>query len=234
MMNQICNFFKMYALTCAASIIIGYLLGSINFAIVLTKNKKDIRQLGSQNAGFTNVMRSVGTNLAIITLCGDMLKCAVAILISWGMFYIHGGDIPFGLLRSYAALIAGGACVVGHVFPCFFKFRGGKGISTVSMVILMSDFRVFFIVLSIYAIVFFCFKIVSLASITACAVYPVVHFVVTYFFVYRVHSSCHEFYYLVFSTSMTFLISLLIILKHKSNIKRLLSGQEKKIKAAKK
>lgn len=233
-MEQIGDFFKVYSLVCVLSIIIGYLLGSINFAILLTKNKKDIRQLGSKNAGFTNVMRSVGKKSAIITLCGDMLKCVVAILISWWLFYMPKGDVPTNILRNYAALISGGACVVGHVFPCFFKFRGGKGIATVAIVILMSDFRVFLIVLGIYAVVFFCSKIVSLASVTACFVYPITHFTVTYFFDYRVNPYWHELYYLLFSTAIVIFLALFILLRHKSNVKRLLSGEEKKIKAAKK
>lgn len=209
--------------------IIGYLFGSLNFAILLTRKHMDIRKVGSGNAGFTNVVRAGNKSAAIFTLCGDMLKCVVAILLSWVILKIVSHDVCYLYMYRYTTLISGGMCVIGHVFPCFFQFKGGKGIATVAMLILFLDVRVFAVIISVYAIVFFTTKIVSLASIIAAVIYPLMTFFSGYFLEYRRTLSVASLQFMIISSLGVLVVSTIILVKHRDNIKRLIRGEEKPI-----
>ena len=155
----------------------GYLLGSINWSIILTwffKNKEDIREYGSGNAGMTNVLRSVGKLPAVLTFVGDFLKCVVALLLSQAFVALLAPEsVEFYDVARY---VAGVACVLGHIFPIYYGFRGGKGVVTSAAMIALTDWRVFLLVLLTFAIVFASKRIVSLASVVCAALYPVYTF----------------------------------------------------------
>ena len=169
------------ALALALTALAGYLLGSINSSIIFTwffKNKEDIRKYGSGNAGMTNVLRSVGKLPAALTFVGDFLKCVAALLLSQGLVALVTGwaGIQAGELYDVARYVAGVACVLGHIFPVYYGFRGGKGVVTSAAMIALTDWRVFLLVLLTFAIVFVAKRIVSLASVICAALYPVFTF----------------------------------------------------------
>ena len=127
--------------------VISYLLGSVNFSIIITKRTKqhaDIRTMGSGNAGFTNVLRSVGKIPAILTILGDFSKGIISILLGKLIF---SSEFLFGNQSSeiiqYGSYLAGFFCFLGHIYPCFFNFKGGKGIVTAASIVWMIDWRVF-------------------------------------------------------------------------------------------
>ena len=128
--------------------VISYLLGSLSFSIIFTKffEKKDIRTMGSGNAGATNVLRSVGPKAAICTFIFDFLKGVASVLIGKLIFSMM---LPSGVLLpemvQYGTYIAGFSCVFGHMFPIYFGFRGGKGILTTAAIIALIDWRVFWL-----------------------------------------------------------------------------------------
>lgn len=123
------------------TVVIAYLLGSVNTAVIVTKivtgGKKDIREMGSGNAGFTNVLRSVGKVPAIFTIVCDALKCVVAVIIGWLIFSTIPADSQilsneFGNCGKY---IAGIFAILGHSYPVYFHFKGGKGVVTAAALI---------------------------------------------------------------------------------------------------
>ena len=144
--------------------VISYLLGSINCGVIISREKfgKDIRESGSGNAGATNMLRTYGKKAAVLTFLGDVLKTAVAIAI---------GRLCIGYLGAF---IAGFFCILGHAYPLFFKFKGGKGVVCISTMCLLTNPGVFLIMLCIFLIVLFGFKMVSLASIMIMIIYPFV------------------------------------------------------------
>lgn len=183
--------------------IIGYLLGSISFSVLLTKYKykQDVRTQGSGNAGATNVARVFGMGAGVLTLVGDMAKTAAAM----GIGAALDGDIGLA--------ISGAAALLGHCWPVFFGFRGGKGVSVGAALGLMIDWRVLLIIVAAFAIGFIISRIVSVASIMAAAAMPIAALIV--------------------GVSMPKLILALVsgplvIWMHRSNIVRLFRGEEKK------
>ena len=204
------------------SALIAYLLGSINTAVlvtgIVTKGKKDIRQMGSGNAGFTNVLRSVGKVPAIITIVCDALKCIIAVLI--------GGLINCG------KYVAGIFCILGHSYPVYFHFKGGKGVVTAAALMLTEDWRVFIAIIVTFLIIFLCSKIISLASVLCAILYAPYTFAMTFIFDFIIYKD-YSLTYVIFSTAAALLIGVFVLVKHKENIKRLLKGEEKKITAKK-
>ena len=191
-----------------AVIMIAYLLGSINFAIVISgrKYKEDIRAHGSKNAGMTNMMRTYGKSAAVLTLVGDALKAILSCII---------GYLIMGQLGAYAA---GLFCMIGHVFPLYYGFKGGKGVVTAAATVLMTDPLVFLILLTLFVIMVAIWRFISLASITCMGLYPLILSFTTRLFVGKVSP------FILFSI----LMAVLIIGKHWSNIKRLRDGTESK------
>ena len=193
------------AILCIA---IPYFLGSINFAIILSKTiyKVDIRELGSGNAGATNMMRNFGKKTALMTFGGDALKAFVS------------GALGYLFLGQYGAHIAGLFCVLGHMFPIYYRFKGGKGVVTTAVSMLMCNPLVFLILLLIFAIIVGFTKYISLASVMCALLYPVILDRVEKFFNGYTNA------YVIFPV----IIAALVIFMHRENIKRLMNGTESK------
>ncbi len=218
------------------SFIAAYLLGSINTAVIVTgiatKGKQDIREMGSGNAGFTNVLRSVGKVPAILTIVFDFLKSVIAVLIGGILFaVVFTGSKDIDGIVVIGKYLCGFFCILGHSFPVYFHFKGGKGIVSAAGMMLVADWRVFVIILTTFLIVFIFSKIISLASITCACLFPVYTFILTFFIDYMNFS--YTVSYVVLCTLAAFFIGLFVVIKHSSNIKRLLAGEEKKITAKK-
>ena len=185
------------------SIVAGYLLGSINLSIILSSKyyKDDIRRHGSGNAGMTNVMRTYGKKMAVITFAGDFLKAVIASLI---------GRL---LLGYYGAMIAGFFCFVGHIFPCYYRFKGGKGVVTACAMIVMTDPRVALCLLLLFVIIVALTKYISAGSVICMLIYPVL--------LHNFHSG-----YMGFPTLIAFAMGLLCAFAHRENLKRIFKGEE--------
>ena len=201
----------------------AYLLGSMNFAMISTKAflHKDIRDFGSGNAGMTNVLRTLGKGPAALTLIGDFSKGAVAVLLGHVIFTYVGGR-PELLLGGYvSALFA----LLGHLFPLYYGFKGGKGIATCAGVLAVLDWRVLLIILGVFLIVTAVSRYVSLGSVCAAVAYPVSTLILRL----CEHSSA-----VWGDTIMAFLIAVIVIVMHRKNIERLFNGTENKIGQKKK
>lgn len=216
----------------------AYLLGSINTAVmvtgIVTKGKKDIRQMGSGNAGFTNVLRSVGKVPAIVTIVCDALKCVVAVLLGGFIFSFIAADsqILSSEFVNCGKYIAGIFCILGHSYPVYFHFKGGKGVVTAAALMLTEDWRVFLCIIATFLIIFLISKIISAASITCAVLYAPCTFVMTFVFDY-LNGGGYSLAYVLLSTFAALIIGIFVVVKHKENIKRLLRGEEKKITSKK-
>ena len=241
MFQTICSIFLNNWYLFLAIAVIAYLIGSINPAVivtrVVTKGKGDIRQMGSGNAGFTNVLRSVGKTPAIITIVSDALKCVAAVLIGLFLFKAFGSIPDNGewFERCYLICVryfAGVFCIIGHCFPLYFHFKGGKGIVTTGALMLSTDWRVFLMAISVFLIIFIIGRIISRASIISALLYAPITFLCTFVFDHLLTQPCM--WYVLVTTVCSLLIGVFAVIMHRENIKRLLRGEEKKIHAAKK
>ncbi len=219
------------------AVVAAYLIGSINTAIIVTKaatkGKEDIRNLGSGNAGFTNVLRSVGKVPAILTIVCDLLKSVVAVLIGGWLFAIAAGNTQnLDAVVRIGKYICGFFCILGHSFPAYFRFKGGKGIVSAAGMMLVADWRVFLLIVATFLIVFIFSKIISLASIVSAFMFPVYTFFLTFVLDYKLAGS-YPFLYWVLCTLAAAGICAFVVIKHSSNIGRLIRGEEKKITAKK-
>lgn len=186
--------------------VMGYLLGSINASIIISKKQgKDIREMGSGNAGATNTLRSLGKGAAAITLIADILKGVIAVLLARLIF----GNVPG------ADIIAGAGAVLGHNFPIYYGFRGGKGVLTSFAVALVLQPVAALIALLIGVIVIALTRYVSLGSLCGAAALPVL---CAFFCGKNVGL-------MAFMTGL----AILVILRHHKNIERLISGNERKL-----
>lgn len=196
--------------------VIAYLLGSINSSILVGRlfGVKDIRQHGSGNAGATNTLRTIGKKAAALVFAGDVLKGVIAVLIAKLIAFLMHTDMGIAVLA--AALLA----VLGHNYPLYFGFKGGKGIATSAAVILMIDPLIGVCVFVFALLVMLITRYVSVGSIAAAVAFPV-----------AVAIWHHDnIPYLIFAVAL----GLLAILRHKENIKRLAKGTESKLGAKKK
>ena len=215
--------------------VVGYLLGSVSFAVILTKAfiKDDVRNFGSGNAGATNVLRAAGKKASALTFLLDFLKCAVSVVIGHYilMYFIgqYGMDASYARLGMYAS---GFLCIIGHMYPLYFGFRGGKGVVTTSAMMCMLDWRVFLVCCVAFFSTFFWKKIVSLSSVTAAITYPFATFIIAYFLDYR--SGRYDMSYVIMATAVALLCCVVVTIKHRENIKRILKGEEKPISFKKK
>ncbi len=239
-MQEIINFFSQFWLQCIIAAVIAYLISSVNTSIIVTRivMHKDIRTMGSGNAGFTNVLRSVGKVPAIITFVGDFLKGVISVSGAYLLMMGVTGD-KADLYRSYLAFFAGLFCVVGHSFPIYYKFKGGKGVVTTASVMLMTDWRILVLELAIFFICFVLTKTISKCSITNAVCYPLTVLglkLLDYYHICDVISPLKNptVPYIVFTTAVGLVTGVLIIIRHKDNIKRILNGTEKKITDKKK
>ena len=193
----------MLLLTTVAS----YLLGCFNGAVIVSKYilRDDVRNHGSGNAGLTNFYRTFGGPLTVVVILCDVLKAVVALLLgSWLLGFI---DPLFG--KYWAALF----CLLGHMFPCMFKFKGGKGILSGGTIALMIDWRIALVVWGGFLILMLLTRYVSLGSVWAGASFPFV----TWF--------CYPNPMIVV---LSFLCGGLVVWQHRANIKRLVQGNENK------
>ncbi len=229
-------YFGRYWLFVLMSAVIAYLIGSVNTSIITTRivARKDIRTLGSGNAGFTNVLRSVGKGPAVITFVGDFLKGVVSIGIAWLIFTLFCGKDAEPVM-PYTLYITGLACVLGHMYPIYYGFRGGKGVVTTASVMLMTDWRTLAAALAIFAIVFLSTKVISKCALANAIMYPVTTFCFKFFIDYLPNKdkSPASLLFVLFATAVTLVIGVLVIYRHKDNIKRILDGTEKKITSKK-
>ena len=200
---------------CAIMAIVAYLIGSINFSIILSKKMAgfDVREKGSGNAGTTNMLRSVGKKAAAITLICDILKGVIAILIA-----IAIGKIFKNTNGSLLVQIAGVAVILGHTFPIFFKFKGGKGVATSLGVLIMSNWQIGLICLVFALILIALTQMVSVGSIAAAILYPVLTLFIPQNYIVPGN-------YLIYSI----VLAIIIVFNHRENVKRLLNGTENKI-----
>ena len=190
--------------------IIAYLIGSVNFSILISKKMAgfDVREKGSGNAGTTNMLRSVGKKAAAITLICDILKGVVSIVIA-----IIVGNIVKNLDREFLLQIAGIAVVIGHTFPIFFGFKGGKGVATSLGVLLMSNWQIGLICLVFALVLMVLTRMVSLGSCGAAVLFPVL-----------TEGKSGRVYF-VYSV----ILAIIVLYNHRSNIKRILNGTENKL-----
>lgn len=188
-------------------IILAYFIGSISFGILLSKIFKiqDPRSFGSKNPGATNVMRSGKKFVALLTLLGDMLKGTLVVLIA--KYYLNFNDDQVLLI---AAVV-----FIGHLFPVYYQFKGGKGVATALGVLIAIDSNIAILVLLIWLIVFLVSRISSLSAITAALCLPLIAFFM--------HIDQNFLWLSLF-------LSMFLIYRHKENIKNLLEKKESNFK----
>lgn len=211
--------------------VLGYLLGSINFAILITRrvSKQDIRDVGSGNAGMTNVLRSQGKLPAFFTSLGDVGKSLIACFVGgWILKAVYTsvpttpnfGDEQIELAGRY---LAGLFCTLGHTFPVFFGFRGGKGVLVGFGMLLAADWRVGLIALLIFAAVVEVSHMVSLGSLCGAASAVLS----TWLLGWLVDGERDG--VLLFAVLMTAIVVSILFIMHRGNIQRILSGTERKL-----
>ena len=201
--------------------VIAYLIGSVNFSVLISKKMAgfDVREKGSGNAGTTNMLRSVGKKAAVITLICDILKGVISIAIA-----IIVGNIVKNIDKELLLQIAGITVVLGHTFPIFFGFKGGKGVATSLGVLLMSNWQIGLICL-VFAIVLMALtRMVSLGSCAAAVLFPVLTLFINQHYTVLTDGKNGRVYF-VYSV----ILAIIVLYNHRSNIKRILNGTENKL-----
>ena len=201
--------------------IIAYLIGSVNFSVILSKKMAgfDVREKGSGNAGSTNMLRSVGKKAAAITLVCDILKGVVSISIAMIL-----GNIVQDMNKELLVQIAGIAVVIGHTFPIFFQFKGGKGVATSLGVLLMSNWQIGLICLVFALVLMILTRMVSLGSCGAAVLFPVLTLFINENYTVLTEGKKGT-TYLVYSI----ILAAIVLFNHRSNIKRILNGTENRL-----
>lgn len=193
---------------------LGYLLGSLNTAVIVGKiYGKDISSHGSKNAGLTNTLRVLGKSAALLVLAGDILKGVIACSIGLQIgVYVYAGEAN----DCVSLLAAGAGAVIGHNWPLYFGFKGGKGALTAAAVLFMFDWVMALICIGLFVMIVSLTRYVSLGTISATVFFVIISFIPAFE---------HGYSFYIFS----FLMAFIIIFKHKENIQRLLSGTENKL-----
>ena len=201
--------------------IIAYAIGSVNFSVIFSKKFAgfDVRKKGSGNAGSTNMLRTVGKGAAALTLVCDILKGVVAILIA-----ILVGNIIQDSNKELLLQIAGVAVVIGHTFPIFFGFKGGKGVATSLGILLMSNWQIGLICLVFALLLMVLTRMVSLGSCTAAVLFPVLTLFINENYTVLTDGKNGTTYF-VYSV----ILAVIVLFNHRSNIKRILDGSENRI-----
>ena len=201
--------------------VIAYLIGSINFSVILSKKMAgfDIREKGSGNAGSTNMLRSVGKKAAALTLVCDILKGIVSILIAMIL-----GNIIQNLDKELLVQIAGIAVVVGHTFPIFFGFKGGKGVATSLGVLILSNWQIGLICLVFALVLMALTRMVSLGSCAAAVLFPVLTLFINDNYTVLSDGKNGNVYFIY-----SVILAIIVLYNHRSNIKRILNGTENKL-----
>ena len=198
----------------SAALALGYLLGSLNTAVIVGKiYGKDISGHGSKSAGLTNTLRVFGKSAAVFVLAGDILKGIIACFIGLRLgVYVYSG----GAKDCVSLLAAGAGAVVGHNWPVYFGFKGGKGVLTAVTVMFMFDWVMALISLGVFVTIVALTRYVSLGTIFATVFFVAISFIPVF---------GNTFYFQIFAC----LMASMLIFKHKENIRRLLSGTENKL-----
>ncbi len=210
-------------------ILVPYLLGSFNFGLIISKKKfnDDIRQHGSGNAGTTNMLRTYGKRAAVLTLLGDMCKAFIAVSIGYLVLGINiaqvdeAGQVVGGYRDEMGAALAGLFVMIGHMFPVFYKFKGGKGVATSAMVVLMISPISFAFCFGTFLIIVIGTRFVSLGSCMGMIFYPII---------LRAFSGEQN----PTAQVMAVFMALLVVFMHRENLKRLVAGKESKLTFKKK
>lgn len=211
------GYYIIHALGILLCMVLPYLLGSLNFAIIISRifYRDDIRKYGSGNAGTTNMLRTYGKLPAAATLLLDMSKGAISVLL--GLLILGTGVYTEeGYTSVFAGTyIAGLFAILGHMFPCFYRFKGGKGVATTAVVVLCTNPFLFAILLLAFVIIVLGSKMISLGSVMCMLLYPVL--------MARLAANQPQ------GVLISFLIAALVIFMHRSNIKRIYQGKESKL-----
>lgn len=200
--------------------IVAYLIGSVNFSIIFSKKFAgfDVREKGSGNAGTTNMLRSAGKGLAALTLVCDVLKGVVAVFLAFLISKISSDTSPEVVVQ-----IAGIFAVIGHTFPVYFGFKGGKGVATSLGILLIINWQIGLICLVFALFVMVLTRTVSLGSIMAAVLFPVLTIFIA------VDSNSHyivkEGNYIIFGIIM----AIIVIFNHRENLVRIMKGEENKV-----
>lgn len=196
------------------ALVLGYMLGSLNTAVIVGKiYGKDISKHGSKSAGLTNTLRVLGKSAAVCVLAGDILKGIVACLIGLRLgVYVYSGENK----DCVSLLAAGAGAVIGHNWPVYFGFKGGKGVLTAVTVMFMVNWIMALMSLGVFVMIVALTRYVSLGTICATVFFVVISFV-------------SAFGGTVYFQLFTFIMALMLIFKHRENIQRLLSGTENKL-----
>ena len=197
-------------------LILAYLLGSIPNALIVSKLffKKDIREFGSKNMGATNTLRVLGIKYAALVFILDALKASVLVVI------FNYNIIDKALIPHLHPLYFGFIAIIGHIFPIFANFKGGKGVASTTGILLAFSPYCFLIELSLFLIVFLSTKIVSISSIIS-----IIGVFVSSFFIGPINGNGTDYIFTIFCG----LVMIIILFDHSKNIKRLLKGTESKI-----
>lgn len=202
--------------------LVAYLIGSVSFSVIFTKKFKgfDVREKGSKSAGSTNVLRTAGVKVALLTLVCDILKGVVAVLFGLLIGVLTKSDV---ITKAHLIEVAGVFAVIGHTFPIFFGFHGGKGVATSLGVLLIINWKIGLTCL-IFALAFMLIsRMVSLGSIAAAVLFPVLCIFMKESFM--VGGDGTKFSYLIFGIIM----AVIVIFNHRANIKRIMNGSENKL-----
>ena len=209
-------------ITALVTVVAAYLIGSISFAVIFAKAfmKKDVRELGSGNAGATNVLRNAGVVPGLLTFLCDALKGFAASYMGYAIFdYIHTQTNSDWSYTIYGAYLCGAACMLGHILPIFFEFKGGKGVATSVGIFAVCCPIAIVIGLSVFILCVIFTRYVSLGSVLAATV--VVIFSIIF------HNDAAN---ILPQIILAAIMGAMVIGKHKENIKRLLNGTESKVK----
>lgn len=230
-LNSVVSFSINSWLAILLTMVMAYLVGSMNWAIILTHlfSGQDIRKVGSGNAGATNVLRSQGPVLAALTLVGDIGKGVLAAFVGgWIMSWVQlsPGDSPMITQESLVLMgryIAGVFVVLGHMYPLFHGFRGGKGVAASAGLLFVWDWRMALMCVGLFVLTVALSRMVSLGSVLAASYVPVLTFV------FRRWADDMPMETVLFCTVLTSIVALCVIFKHGSNMRRIADGTERRI-----
>ncbi|RLQ93659.1 glycerol-3-phosphate 1-O-acyltransferase PlsY [Falsibacillus albus] len=197
-----------------AALALGYLIGSMNTAVIVGKiYGRDIRSHGSGNAGLTNTLRVLGKSAAIFVLAGDILKGVIACFVGLSLHvYLFSGEAQ----DCVSLLAAGAGVVIGHNWPVYFGFKGGKGALTAVAVLFMINWIMALLCVGFFVMIVALTRYVSLGSVSATILFAAISFIPAF---------GNTFYFYIFA----FLMACMVIFRHLENIKRLFSGTENKL-----
>ena len=203
--------------------LIAYLLGSVNLSIILSKlmGKGDIREHGSGNAGTTNTLRTLGKLPAIAVLIWDVLKGVISVLLAKWIITLGAGDVSAEVIaenRDYAMVIAAIMSVLGHNFPIYFGFKGGKGVATSLGVIIAIEWPIAVSCAAFAIVMIILTRMVSVGSIMAAILYPIIAFF-----------TGTEFHNNLIYLGLALILGGSVLFRHRANIKRIQAGTENKL-----